>query len=249
MPKLHRSGEFVKNTAAPWCLSLAVFALVSCSTPGLKDTGRVAIVNSDALPVPTMSDLTAGERPHYVGPFDQISVDVLGLPELSRQVRVDADGNFALPLAGSIEVAGKSPEELATLIEQRLRGSYVRNPQVTVTVNDTVSQTMTVEGEVRTPGIFPVTGRMTLLKAIARAQGTTDIASTNHVVVFRRVSGQSMAALYDLRAIRLAAYEDPLIYTNDVIVVGESNARRLFPQILQAAGLIVAPVVTILSRN
>lgn len=238
----------MKKTAASWCLLCALVTLSSCSTPGLVDTGRVAIVTPEALPAPTMSDLTEGQRPHYVGPFDQISVDVLGLPELSRQVRVDANGNVALPLAGSISVTGKNPEELAQLVEQRLRSSYVRDPQVTVTVNETVSQTMTVEGEVRTPGIFPVVGRMTLLKAIASAQGTTNVASTNHVVVFRRASGRSMAALYDLRAIRLGAYEDPLIYTNDVVVVGESSARRLFPQILQAAGLIMTPVVTVLSR-
>lgn len=238
----------MSKTAAQWCLLATVPILASCSTPGLVNTGQVAIVSPETLPAPTVADLTDGERPHYVGPFDQIAVDVLGLPEISRQVRVDADGNVAIPLAGSISVTGKNPDELARLIEQRLRSGYVRDPRVTVTVIETVSQTMAVEGEVRTPGIFPVIGRMTLLKAISSAQGTTDIADTNHVVVFRRVSGQSMAALYDLRAIRLGAYEDPLIYTNDIVVVGESNARRVFPQILQAAGLILTPVVTVLSR-
>ena len=198
---------------------------------------------------PPVADLIAGERPHYVGPFDEISVDVLGLPELSRQVRVDAAGHVAVPLAGSIDVTGKSPEELALVIEDRLRSSYVRDPHVTVTVTETVSQTMTVDGEVRTPGIYPVIGRMTLMKAIASAQGTSDIAQTSHVVVFRRVEGQQMAALYDLRAIRLGAYRDPDIYTIDVVVVGESNARRLFPQILQAAGLLMTPLVTVLDNN
>jgi polysaccharide export outer membrane protein len=213
------------------------------------DTGKVVIMTPESLPPPSLSDLTDGVRPHYIGPFDQISVDVLGLPELSRQVRVDANGHVAVPLAGSVDVTSKTPEELASTIEERLRATYVKDPRVTVTVNETVSQTLTVDGEVRSPGIFPVLGRMTLMKAIASAQGTTDVASTNHVVVFRRVSGQQMAALYDLRAIRLGAYQDPQVYTNDVVVVGESSARRLFPQVLQAAGLLMTPIVAILTRN
>ena len=90
---------------------------------------------------------------------------------------------------------------------------------------------------------------MTLMRAIARAGGTSDFADATHVVVFRTVEGRPMAALYDLRAIRLAAYQDPDVYPNDVIVVGESQARRIFPQILQASGLLLTPVVALLNRN
>jgi polysaccharide export outer membrane protein len=223
--------------------------LPSCSSPGLVDTGKVAIATPEALPPPSVSDLTDGTRPHYVGAFDEISVDVLGLPELSRQVRVDASGHVSLPLAGSIDVTGKSPEEIATMIEGRLRDTYLKDPRVSVAITETVSQTLTVDGQVRAPGIYPVLGRMTLMKAIASAQGTSDIADPNHVVVFRQVNGQQMAALYDLRAIRLGAYQDPLVYTNDVIVVDESNARRLFPQILQAVGIAMTPLVAILDNN
>lgn len=238
----------MNRNPALWCLPLTLLALPSCASTELVDTGQVAITSAEALPPPTFADLTDGTRPHYVGPFDQISVDVLGLPQFSRQVRVDASGHIAVPLAGSVEVTGRSPEQIAQLVEQRLRNSYVRDPHVTVTVLETVSQTITVDGEVRVPGLYPVIGRMTLMRAIASAQGTTDIARTSHVVVFREVNGQQMAALYDLRAIRLGAYQDPDVYTNDLVVVGESNARRLFPQILQAAGLLMTPVVTVLNN-
>ena len=227
---------------------VASLALASCATPALIDNGQVVIATPDTLPPPTLVDLTDGERPHHVGPFDQIAVDVLGVPELSRQVRVDAAGNIAIPLAGSMAVTGLSPEEIAALVESRLRATYMKNPSVTVTVLETVSQTITIDGEVRLPGIYPVLGRMTLMRAIASAQGTNEVAATTHVVVFRRVEGRQMAALYDLRAIRLGAYQDPMVYTNDIVVVGESNARRLFPQILQAAGLIMTPIVTVLNN-
>lgn len=55
-----------------------------------------------------------------------------------------------------------------------------------------------------------------------------------------------MAALYDVRAIRQGAYEDPPVYPQDLIFVGESQARRLFPQIVQGASLLLTPLITIL---
>jgi len=88
-----------------------------------------------------------------------------------------------------------------------------------------------------------------LPRAIARAQGLSDVADAKHVVIFRTVDSRRMAALYDLRSIRLGAYEDPEVYPNDVIVVGESEARRLFPQIMQGVSLLVGPLVTVLDNN
>jgi polysaccharide export outer membrane protein len=212
------------------------------------DTGRVGIVTAETFPAPTLADQAGGHRPHLIGPFDKISVEVLGLPELSRQVQADANGHIALPMAGTIDVNGQSPEQLERTIEQRLAARYVRDPQVTVGIVETVSQVVTVDGEVRQPGIYPVAGRMTLMRTVARAQGATEFARTSHVVVFRTVEGRPMAALYDLRAIRLGAYEDPQIYPNDMVVVGESTARRIFPQILQAATLLITPLITVLNN-
>jgi polysaccharide export outer membrane protein len=227
----------------------AGLALSSCASPRLVENGAVGVVPASDLPAPSVADLSAGHRPHLVGPFDKLSVEVLGLPDLSRQVQADANGNISLPMAGTVSVIGQSPEQLARLIEQRLAARYVRDPQVTVGIVETVSQTVTVDGEVRQPGIYPVAGRMTLMRAVARAQGATEFARTRHVVVFRTVEGRPMAALYDLRAIRLAAYADPEIYPNDTIMVGESTARRIFPQILQASTLLLSPLVTLLDNR
>jgi polysaccharide export outer membrane protein len=201
------------------------------------------------MPEPTREDLARGSRLHLVGPFDRISVEVLGLPELSRQVQVDASGRIALPAAGQIDVTGHTPQELEGIITEHLRAGYVRDPQVTVTVLETVSQVVTVDGEVHQPGIYPVVGSMTLMRAVARAQGATEFADTHFVVLFRTVNGRRLAALYDLRAIRLGAYEDPTIMPQDVIVVGESQARRVFPLVVQGLGLLLAPVISIIGNN
>jgi polysaccharide biosynthesis/export protein len=230
------------------CLLLPLLVLSGCAGPKMVENGEVSLVAASALPPPSKADLTAGLRPSLLGPGDSVSVEVFGLPELSREVRLDSQGEIALPLAGTLEASGKSPTELASDIEQRLRSNHVRDPRVTVGITESVSQVVTVDGAVKHPGIYPVVGNMTLMRAIARAEGTSDAARTNHVVVFRTVNGQSAAALYDLRAIRLGAYRDPMVYTNDVVVVGESAALKWFPTALQATGVLLTPLVYILTR-
>jgi polysaccharide export outer membrane protein len=90
---------------------------------------------------------------------------------------------------------------------------------------------------------------MSLMKAVATAKGAGEFARLDDVVVFRTVNGQQMAALYDLDAIRHGKYSDPVIYANDVIVVGDSKSRRLFQQILQTAPLLATPIVIALERR
>lgn len=230
-------------------VAMALAGSVGCSSPQLQDVGAVDIVEAAQLPAPTRADLADSTRPHIIGPFDKISVEVFGIAELSRTVQVDAEGDVSLPALGVVSVSGRTPRELNELLTERYRESYVRDPKVTVGIVETVSQVVTVDGEVQMPGMYPVGGNMSLMRAVARAQGTSEIADTKHVVIFRKVNNVSMAALYDLRAIRLGAYEDPQVYPNDVIVVGESAARRLFPQILQGASLLASPLITVLNNN
>ena len=129
-----------------------------------------------------------------------------------------------------------------------MSGRYVRNPRVTVNLTEAVSQVVTVDGSVQKPGLYPVAGKLTLMRAIAIASGTSEFADDNHVVVFRRVNNKDMAALYDLRAIRQGMYPDPDIYANDVVLVGDSQARRLFRDLVQLSPLLAAPLVTILNK-
>lgn len=183
-------------------------------------------------------------RPYAIGPSDQLAVDVYGVPELSRTVTVDMGGQISLPLAGTLTASGLTAPELGAQIAQRLRGN-IRQPRVTVNVTSAASQVVTVDGAVGSPGLYPIQGRMSLMRAVARASGTTEFAKTNHVVVFRRAGGADYATLYDLQAIRQGMYADPEIYPNDIVVVGESQARRIFKDVLAASGLITAPIVAL----
>jgi polysaccharide export outer membrane protein len=231
-----------------WLLALtsAILASSGCGGPRLVGRPDMQIVAGNDLPPPGREDLILGRRSYLIGPFDRVDISVFGMAELTRGVQVDANGRFSLPLVGEIDAAGKSPQQLEELIGERLR-RYVRNPQVAVNA-DTVNQMITVDGSVTEPGQFPVTGRMTLMRAIARAKGLSEFASTRFVVVFRRVNNQDMAALYDLGSIRQGIYPDPEVYANDVVFVGESQARRIFQNLINASPLLSAPIIALVPR-
>lgn len=198
------------------------------------------------LPAPSRQDLLVGDRPALIGPLDTIQVDVFNIPDLSRELQVDASGRIAMPLVGTIDARGKTAQELAATLESALRGRYVRKPEVTVNIKSSVSQVVTIDGQVVEPGLYPVTNQMTLLRAIASAKGLSEFARQEDVVILRAVKGRKMAGLYNIDAIRRGAYDDPPIYANDVIVVGDSPQRRRFRDIVSLAPLLAAPLIAIL---
>jgi polysaccharide biosynthesis/export protein len=213
----------------------------------LVSSARLTVIpNSAALPAPDRNDLTVGDRPSLIGPLDTIQVDVFNVPELTRELQVDASGRISMPLVGTVDARGRTSEELSRTIEAALRGRYVRKPEVTVNIRSSVSQVVTIDGQVVEPGLYPVTNQMTLMRAIASAKGMSEFARADDVVILRTVSGQKMAALYNVAAVRRGSYDDPPIYANDVIIVGDSPQRRLFRDFVSLSPLIAAPLVAIL---
>ena len=227
---------------------LGFVALAGCAhQQPIVSTDQLTVVqDTSVLPAPDRRDLTAADRPSLVGPLDTIQIDVFNVPDLSREVQVDAGGQIAMPLIGTIDARGRTAQELAQTIEGALRGRYVRNPDVTVNIKSSVSQVVTIDGQVTEPGLYPVTNQMTLLRAIASAKGLAEFARQDDVVILRTVDGRKMAGLYNIAAIRRGAYADPAIYANDVVVVGDSPARRRFRDLVSVAPLLAAPLIAIL---
>lgn len=235
----------------PIVASALALSLAACSSTGSGIGGApgLDVVSAERLPTPTLADLSASDRPYRVGPFDVLTVDVFGSEELSKkEIQVDASGRITFPLIGTLEVAGKTPGEVGAMMADRFRGRFIHNPQVTVNLKEIISQTVTVSGEVKKAGVYPVIGRMTLIKAIASAEGWTEFSKKGEVVVLRTVGGQDYAALYDVRAIEKGQYADPEIYANDVVVVGNAESRRIFRDVLTASPLL-APVFLLLNNN
>lgn len=231
------------------CIALAVVAALSgcAKREPLVSTDRLTVVEgSRVLPPPVRGDLTAGDRPALIGPLDTIQVDVFNVPDLNREMQVDASGRIAMPLVGTVDARGRTAEELARTIETALHARGVRKPEVIVNIKSSVSQVVTVDGQVVEPGLYPVTNQMTLLRVIASARGLSEFARQDDVVILRVVDGRRMAGLYNVDAIRQGAYDDPPVYANDIVVVGDSPQRRLFRDLVSLSPLIAAPLIAIL---
>jgi polysaccharide biosynthesis/export protein len=238
---------------------IVVFTMLLCGCFGGKQltplqvaalgNSQVQVVDSNELPAPGRTDMLGESRPYLIGPFDKLTIDVFGIDELSKkEVQTDASGRISFPLAGVIDAAGRTPNEVEQIIEAKLRGRFVRDPQVTVNLKETVSQVIAVDGEVKQSGLYPVVGKMTLMRAVATAGGTSEFAKLDDVIVFRTVNGQKMAGLYNLKSIRTGVYDDPEVFANDVVYVGDSPARRRFKDILQVLPLLTTPLVFLLQK-
>jgi polysaccharide export outer membrane protein len=110
-----------------------------------------------------------------LGPGDEVTVHVFGQPNMDGTMYIADDGTVQLPLAGPVHVAGLSPSEAAHAVEAALREKQILvSPHVTFTILKSTSQQVSVLGEVRNSGIFPIQSNSTLLELLAQAGGETD---------------------------------------------------------------------------
>ena len=240
-------GERRPVRVGVFSLMLMGLALSGCQSQRLRPLvgEQLAVLPIAELPPPNANQT----RDYHLGAFDVLEIDVFGVPELAkREIQADANGRVSFPLVGTVEARGMTLDDLSREMERRLRGKYIRDPQVTINLKTAVSQVFTVDGEVVEPGLYPVIGEMTLIRAVARAKGITENARLDQVVVFRTVGTQKMAALYDLGSIRNGIYRDPDIYPGDIVIVGDSPARRRFQDFLKVAPLLTTPLVVLLQR-
>lgn len=214
------------------------------------ETGLVQVVASDSLPEPTTGDVIGRSRVYLIGPQDVLTVDVFGIEEMTdREIVVDRAGRISIPLAGTIDAVGNSPEQLAALIEERLRANYMREPRVSVNVKKADSQFVTVDGQVLDPGNYPLMADMTLMRAVASAKGLAEFAQRDDVVLLRTVNGQRYAGVYNLAAIRRGNYPDPAVYANDVVIVGDSAALRRLKDMMAVIPALTSPLIYLLNGN
>ena len=181
-----------------------------------------------------------GVADYRVGAQDLLEITVFGVPDLGRTARVNANGEVSLPLIGTVKAGGRTVAQLESELARRYSEGYLQRPQMTVFVKEYANQRITVEGSVREPGIYPLTGPTTLVQAIAVAKGLDPLADPAGIVLFRQIDGNKMAAAYNMRELRANRIEDPLLYAGDVIIVeqsGSKTALRLFLEAIPVLGL------------
>jgi polysaccharide export outer membrane protein len=222
---------------------LAIVAVVSHAqeAPRTAAPARFAVADTDALrarqdarslqpgtPI-TPAPVMAVASDYKVGPNDLLDIEVLDLDNLKRTVRVNAAGAISLPLIGAVTVAGLTSQQIEEVIADRYREKYLQNPQVSVFIKEFTTERITVEGAVAHPGIFPLAGQMTLLRALALAGGFGPIANPQAVMLFRNNAQRVQEVkVFDVEQIRAGKTEDPVIRGDDLIVVQQDKSRKLF---------------------
>ncbi|MBY6129304.1 polysaccharide export protein [Qipengyuania aquimaris] len=213
----------------------AVALLASCQRPmnpvvpaGQAGYDAVAIDPSQIQP-----------QSYDLAPGDKIAVRVYGEPELSvDELVIDNAGFVNLPLIGEIRASGQSAGELAQGIQAAYAADFVRDPRVNVVVLQGRVRTIAVEGEVEQPGVFPYAEGQTLLSALALARSPTDVAKLDEVIIFRTVEGQRLAGRFDLQDIRGGRSPDVALVPGDVVVVGYSNVRGAYLDVVKALPVV-----------
>jgi polysaccharide export outer membrane protein len=172
---------------------------------------------------------TAAVGDYRIGPLDKLNIVVFGVKELTvDNMQVDASGQILLPLIGAVTAKGKTTSELSKEIAGKLQQSYMQSPQVSVTVADTASQKVTVEGAVNEAGVFELKGRTSLLEAVARAKGLSKAANAHRVAIIRTVEGVPRAASFDFAAISAGRAANPEVLANDVVIVDTSKSKAFW---------------------
>lgn len=225
---------------------IATSGLAACGGPRpIGQDSATMVTELSSLPAPSAQDYASRRQDEQARPLDQLGISVFGVPELTRVVRVGAGGFFDFPLIGAVQASGRTPAEIGYELETRLRGTYVRDPDVTVEFGERSGQVITVGGEVSRPGQFPIVQGTTLMEAVAIGGGRTQYSRLSEVLVFREVNGQRYIGVYDLAGIQRGNYPDPQIYAHDIIMVGDSPSRRAIADVLTYAQAFASPVLLI----
>ena len=185
----------------------------------------------------------ADPRPsaYLLQPGDKLSVNIFQDEDLSvRELQVDQAGMITLPLVGDMQAAGQSPGQLSRAIETAYGNRYLRNPQANVVLLEAIKRTVSIEGQVKEPGVYEVQPGYTLLSALALASSPLPDAKLDEILVFRTVNGERLGGRFDATEIRAGRMHDPLILPGDVVGVGFSSVRGIYRDILQAAPIIGA---------
>lgn len=224
----------MKNVVRNTFLAMLLLVVAACASTSAVHT----VGSNQSLPPPDTTSASGayeGGSEYRVGAQDLLQVTIFGVPDLSRDVRVNSNGQISLPLIGGVKAGGMTIPELEKNIGDLLAKTYLQNPQVSVFVKEYTSQRITLEGSLNKPGIYPLTGKTTLLQAVAMAGGFDPLAQLSGVVVFRQVKGKKMAAIFDMAKISSGQAEDPRIYGDDIIVVEQSGSKNALQNLIKAA--------------
>jgi polysaccharide export outer membrane protein len=165
-----------------------IFTLLLLSLAGSGVAGEMPGSAAASAAVVSMQSHGA----YQLQPGDILEVSVWKETELQREILIRPDGGFTFPLAGEIDAAGKSTDEVHAILVKRLE-RYVPNPVVTVAVKTIGGNQIYVVGKVNRAGAFPFSTPLDVMQALSLAGGATPFAAINDIVILHRQNGQQQS--------------------------------------------------------
>ncbi len=210
------------------------------TNPEGRDGGSVSAFSKSDIPKSDKSATSEGADNSLVrlGTGDLVEVNVYNVPELSTKARVSNSGDVYLPLVDYVHVGGLTLEEAQTLIAKRLSdGGFVRSPHVTIFVDESSSQGVTILGEVSKPGIYPNLGDHKLYEIVSEAGGFTQNAAKRVSIIRRNQPLPLNVALPKNLADDLSSNVD--IMAGDTINVPRAPVIYVVGDVGRPSGLLV----------
>ena len=204
--------------------------------PKIEESAAQDVPNQ--TPVIASSGLSSTSQNLNIGPGDLIAINVFETPELTTLLRVSNSGEISYPLLGNLHVAGLSSGETEQLIAKRLReGRFVLDPQVSVMVREYATQAVSVLGEVRKPGAYPILGAHSLLDVLTAAGGLTNSAGS---VVSITPAGSSQPAIVHLNTTPGESWKaNPLIAPGDRIEIARAPIVYVMGEVGRPGGFVM----------
>jgi polysaccharide export outer membrane protein len=196
-----------------------------------------------AVPAPDQAEITKSADETVSSPRlglgDLLEVNVYNVPELTTRSRLGTNGDVYLPLVDYVHVAGLTVEEAQALIEKRLsEGGFVKNPHVTLTVDQSASQGISLLGEVSRPGVYPVIGEPRLLDVISTAGGFTASAGQSITVTHRNQSDKPVTVPLSRKFTDNPASNIP-VSPGDTILVHKADVVYVVGDVSRPSGFLM----------
>jgi polysaccharide export outer membrane protein len=207
---------------------LVIFALtVSCQA-----RAQATAANLAASPSIANSELVIGDG-------DLLAISVFDAPELAQEVRVSSDGMIHLQLLGDVHAEGLQPIQLAVNLERDFADrKFITSPHVSVVLKEFTRQGVTVEGEVKKPGVYPLYADRRLVDVIALAEGTTPSADI-HISIRRHDSNQVDTVTLAQNSGTEDAANEARVYPGDTVIVPRAGFAYVLGDVVRPGGYIM----------
>jgi polysaccharide export outer membrane protein len=218
-PGTPSAAEVTATTAAA-----AAAATAAAATPAVEAaTAPAAPAPSRApriAPVVRSASAVDMSKEYLIGPEDVLDITVWkNCPDLCRTVPVRPDGKMSLPLVNDVQAAGLTPMDLRQHLTEQL-AEYLPSPEVSVIVREVHNFKVAVVGSVKMPGDYEIKSQATVLELIARAQGLTEFANRDKIVVLRQSGTKTDRIQFNYRKVAEGHDQDNFyVRAGDVIVV------------------------------